>query len=350
MLYSDPISAHDYHLENVLNVEQKSVFSKGWHLVGCHNDFAQPGDFLVADIGMESVVVINDQGILRALSNTCRHRAHPLLTGSGNTQQIVCPYHAWRYQTNGQLKRAPNSKRVEGFNEADVCLPQYAVQRQADLVWVCLSDNEAFPIAQLNEPANQISQRLGSLSAFENLTKNEYSVAANWKVVMDNYLECYHCGVGHKSFCEVMSLPSYHGLPTNNWSLQTAQYKGEVALSENAPQEWAFYTFFPNMIINITPGLSQINFMQAVPLSAEQTLVKLRTWYSGECTALAEQLRSVILDVKREDIAYCEAVQRGYRSESFSRGIIMTDSRGGPLSELAVLHFHQWLQKQVASP
>ena len=349
MLYSDPITANDYHLENILKAEQEAVFSKGWHLVGCHNDFAQNGDFLVVDIGMESVVVINDQGTLRALSNICRHRGHPLLSGSGNTQQIACPYHAWRYQTNGQLQRAPNAKRVEGFNEADVCLPQYCVQRHGNLVWVCLTDDEAFPTAQLTEPANEISQRLGTLSTLEHLTQSEYSVAANWKVVMDNYLECYHCGVGHKSFCDVMSLPTYHGAPTNSWSLQTAQYKGAVPLSENAPEEWGFFTFFPNMIINITPGLRQINFMQAVPLSAEQTLVKLRTWHSGECTALAEQLRSVILDVKREDIAYCEAVQRGYQSESFARGIIMADSSGGPLSELAVLHFHQWLSGRMAS-
>lgn len=349
MLYSDPITADDYLLQNTLDNEQRNVFSTGWHLVGCRNDFAQPGDFLVVDIGIESVVVINDQGTLRALSNICRHRGHPLLEGSGNTQQIVCPYHSWRYQTNGQLHRAPNSKRVEGFSEADICLPRHAVHCQGDLVWVCLADDEAFPETQLAEPSNEIFQYLGALSTLEHSTQSEYLVAANWKVVIDNYLECYHCGVGHKSFCEVMSLPTYQGAPGNLWSLQTAQYNGNHSLSESAPKEWAFFTFFPNMIVNITPGVRQINFMQAVPLSAEQTLIKLRTWHEGESTAIAEQLRSVILDVKREDVAYCEAVQSGYHSESFSRGIIMADNTGGPLSELAVLHFHQWLRARMTN-
>ncbi|RMA82300.1 choline monooxygenase [Umboniibacter marinipuniceus] len=345
----DPIIASDYILPEILSLEDQAVFAKSWHLVGCANDLSQHGDFFVTHIGQESVVVINDRGALRALSNICRHRGHPLLTGSGNTQQISCPYHSWRYQTDGQLLRAPNAKRVANFSTADICLPSYAVRREQDLIWVCLAQDEPFPAHQLARVSEEIYERLGPLSALNSLTQSEYYIAANWKVVMDNYLECYHCGVGHKSFCEVMALPSYHGSADGCWSLQTAHYTGTIPLPLNSPKEWAFFSFYPNMIINITPGVRQINFMQVVPVSAEQTLVKLRTWRDGEENALTALLANVILDVKREDIAYCEAVQRGYHSASFTQGIVMADESGGPLSELAVLHFHQWLKHRMPS-
>ena len=348
MTYFDPITADDYVLPESLAQEFQTVFEEGWHLVGCINDVAQSGDFLVVDIGAEPVIVINDQGVLRALSNICRHRGHPLLTGCGNVQKISCPYHNWRYQTNGHLLRAPNAKRMPNFDEAKICLPQFAVHQERDLIWICLANNRVFPPDLKDTPSNEIYQRLGELSQLDNLVQSEYQVAANWKVVMDNYLECYHCGVGHKSFCEVMALPSYHGQFGANWSLQTAQYTGEIPLPSKSPQEWAFFSFYPNMIVNVTPGVRQINFMQAVPISVEQTLVKLRTWHTREHSDLDELLRNVILDVKREDIAYCEAVQSGYRSSHFEQGIVMADESGGPLSELAVLHFHQWLRRKLS--
>lgn len=98
------------------------------------------------------------------------------------------------------------------------------------------------------------------------------------------------------------------------------------------------------MIINVTPGLRQLNLMQVVPLSETRTRVLLRTW-SAEVmpAALTKFLGDTILEVKTEDVAYCEQVQRGMISSFFERGYIMADEKQGPLSERSVLAFHQWL-------
>ena len=348
MSFYDPIVAQDYLSNEVLERELNLAFSSQWQLVACTNDVPDTGSFVVVEIGSESVVVINDNGELKALSNICRHRGHPLVSGSGTTSQLVCPYHQWRYQTNGALLRAPNSKRVEGFETESICLPSYPLKQMGAFIFVCLSDDTPFPEEQFQPLISQLENRLGELGNFSEYSTRSYEVKSNWKVVMDNYLECYHCGVGHQSFCEVMALPSYQGTIGAQWSMQTAEYKGPLTLDELAPQQWAFFTVYPNMILNVTPGVRQLNFMQAVPVGPELTRVELRTWKHPDSDAvMSTSLAEVILDVKREDIAYCEAVQQGYHSRHFTQGIVMADEHAGALSERAVLHFHQWLSRLI---
>ena len=139
-LYTDP---------DVFEQEKEAIFAKSWHYIGHQSHVAKIGDYLTLDIADESVFVIrSDDNELRAFFNVCRHRAHRLLEGAGNTRAIVCPYHAWSYHNDGRLRHARFANEMPSFSPEEFCLPPVRLESLGGLLFVNL-DPDAPPIQTL---------------------------------------------------------------------------------------------------------------------------------------------------------------------------------------------------------
>ena len=184
--YSDP---------EVLRREQEQIFRRAWQYVGHAGRVEQMGQRFSAWAGEVPVLVVRAEDGIRAFLNVCRHRGSLLVEGDGTRGSIQCPYHAWTYDLDGSLRAAPRSEREPGFDASELSLMPLRLESWGPFLFVN-ADEDAPPLAETLGP-------LPELLALDDLvfhSRDEYELAANWKIGCENYLECYHCPVAHKGF------------------------------------------------------------------------------------------------------------------------------------------------------
>jgi len=314
--------------------ERRTVFARGWHLVAHAAQVAGAGDHALAGIaGVPLLIVRGDDGQLRALHNVCRHRAGPLAACDGRgAKQLACLYHGWRYALDGRLLGAPDMGRAPDFDVAAIRLPQARVAAWQGLVFAAL--DEAAP--PFPEVVDGIDARLGavSLADYEFDRRASYEVACNWKVYVDNYLEGYHVAQVHPTLAPLLDGARY-ATTTARWSsLQSSPLAGGGPYAQGEALYWWLY---PNTMLNVLPGRLQTN--RVVPLGADRCRVDFDYFYAADVTAGARVEDQRFSDaVQVEDIAICEAVQRGLASGSYVTG------RLNPRQEAGPLRFHELLR------
>jgi phenylpropionate dioxygenase-like ring-hydroxylating dioxygenase large terminal subunit len=169
-----------------------------WTCVGHVSEVAAAGDYLVAELGLESAIVVRgENGELRALNNVCRHRGSRIRPpGRGTATILTCPYHAWSYRLDGRLRAA--REMPEGFDPSRYALKPLPITVIGGLILI--SFGEAPPgLAAVEAALGPMTDRYGWQGA-KVAHRKTYEVAANWKLVMENYHECYHCAVAHPEF------------------------------------------------------------------------------------------------------------------------------------------------------
>jgi Rieske 2Fe-2S family protein len=219
-----------YYLEKEIFVaELDSVFRPGWLFAGHSCELSAPGDYLVFSLGADSVIVVRDEmGTLLAHHNVCRHRGSRICTEArGSARAFVCPYHQWVYGLDGQLRAA----RLMGadFPTDRYRLAAAAVREVAGLIFVCLVDD---PAPDFDPPAAAITAQLGphELARASVVHRAHYRVQANWKTLVENNRECYHCRGSHPEFLQANFEFGTHGDPR-----RSAQYEHALA---QAYQRW----------------------------------------------------------------------------------------------------------------
>jgi choline monooxygenase len=332
-----------------LDAELKGVFARTWQLV-CHVEkLRAPGSYVAAEVaGMPIAIVRDREGGLRAFYNVCKHRAHELLSGEGKTRAIVCPYHAWSYDLTGQLKAARRAQNMENFNAGDICLDQVQVEEFCGFVYVNL-DPTAKPLAaqagDLAEEINRWAPDVANLTLAKRLT---YEVDTNWKNVIDNFLECYHCHIAHKEFVDLIDMDTYEVRTHGIWSSHFADAgSGENSAYNFAGAEetkHAVWWLWPNTCLLRYPGRGNFMVFQIHPDGPNKAR---ETWdfylEDTEFTETEKQAVDYINDVLQpQDIALVESVQRGMSTPAFSQGRFVFDAArdGSGLSEHGVHHFH----------
>ncbi len=152
-----------YLSERLLGVEKSELFGREWICVGRADEIPEPGDYLTYDILDEPVVAIRgEDGAIRALSNVCRHRAMPILSGKGRARRMVCPYHAWTYDSSGQLIGAPQMPTRADFDKRGCRLPEFRCETWQGFVFVTLDPETpalAPRLAALDAADRQLSLR-----------------------------------------------------------------------------------------------------------------------------------------------------------------------------------------------
>ena len=328
-------------------LEQKAIFAKSWQWV-CHVEkVREPGQYVTATIAGRSILVLRDrEGVLRAFYNVCKHRAHELLDGEGTANHIMCPYHAWVYRLDGGLHRAPHTESLVGFNKDEICLDAVQVEAFCGFIYVNLDPNAAPLAEQSGDLAREImywAPEVEELTFGHRLT---YDIKSNWKNVVDNFLECYHCPTAHKDFCTLVDMDTYkvttHGMYSSHMADAGQNANSAYDVSNAAVKTHAVWWMYPTTCIMRYPGRPSMIILNIIPMGPDRTLETYDFYLVDQTPDEAEKEAIRYLDevLQVEDIGLVESVQRGMATPAFDQGRIVHDPEGSGKSEHAVHHFH----------
>ncbi len=331
--------------------EQQHFFAGGWSCVGHSAQVAEPGDQRAEPVGRGSVLLVRgDDGVLRAFANTCRHRGHELLTCGAVAQRnaIICPYHSWTYSLSGELRGAAGFKGRGAFDTADWGLAELAVAEWHGLIFVD-SSGQASPIA---DSLRELDELIAPYEP-ERLViagHHDYDAAANWKILTENYHECYHCPTIHPELCKVSPPKSGENYPAQaawvgGWmdlrdGMDTMSLDGTSlgvplrGLDATGLRTVIYVNIFPNVLLSLHPDYVMTH--RLVPLAADRTTIECSWAFAPEALEKPDFDPGYAVEfwdiTNRQDWGACESVQRGLGSEH---------ARPGPLSpdEDAVYQF-----------
>ena len=328
-------------------VDQKEIIAKTWQWV-CHVEKVRsPGNYVTIEIAGHPIAVVRDrEGVLRAFYNVCKHRAHALLTGEGDITRIMCPYHAWVYKLDGQLVRAPHTENLDGFEPKEICLDEVQVEEFCGFVYVNLDPSAASLAERSGDLATEIRHWAPDIDQLTFAHRLTYDIKSNWKNVVDNFLECYHCPTAHKDFCTLVDMDTYkvttHGIYSSHMADAGNSANSAYDVSNATVKTHAVWWLHPNTCIMRYPGRSSMIILNIIPAGPDRTLETydffLETKEPNE--AEVESIRYLDEVLQVEDIAICESVQKGMSTPAFTQGRIVNDHDGSGMSEHAVHHFH----------
>ena len=336
-------------------LEKERIFRRTWQYAGHLAQVERPGDFFTCLAGHVPVVVTRDDaGDLRAFVNVCRHRAHPVARGSGHRASLQCPYHAWTYGLDGALHAAPRSEREPGFDRAQLSLLPAAVETWGPFVFVN-PDADAPPLADFLDDLPAVVERSGlELDALSFRMRTELEIAANWKVVVENFLECYHCPVAHPSFSDLIDVrPDSYRLEARKWySSQIAPVRADAL---ERPEQVAydprgdvteshFHYLWPTFTLNVVPGPPNATVFVIAPAGADRTRTVSDYFFPPDVGE--ERVREIVAfgsTVGQEDTALVESVQQGLESGLVPQGRLLASS------EHLIQHFQSLVDAALAN-
>ncbi|MEO1865295.1 MAG: ring-hydroxylating oxygenase subunit alpha, partial [Pseudomonadota bacterium] len=305
------------------------------------------GDYVATEIQGQSVFACRDKsGELQAFYNVCKHRGHELLKGSGRVNSVSCPYHAWVYELNGKLASARRSELIEDFVVEEICLDSIRVEVFCHLVFVNLNPN-AISLAEQSEGlADEVLSYAPDLSGLTLAHTLTYSIKANWKAVVDNFLECYHCPVAHRDFCTLVEMDTYkvktHGIYSSHMAKAGRSENKAYGIDSAEVTDHAVWYLWPNTTLMRYPGRGNFMVWRFYPVGPEETCEIFDFFFETDSPNDAEREAIKFIDetLQPEDIALVESVQRGMRTPAFNQGRYLVDPENSGLSEHAVHHFH----------
>jgi glycine betaine catabolism A len=321
--------------------EMREFFEPSWVCLGRTEGLMHPGTRRAVKVGGESILLTRDDaGTLRGFFNICRHRGHELLPvgASAEGPLIQCPYHGWTYRQDGSLKSAPQLGLRPGFQVGEHKLTSVRVDE-----W------EGWAFVNVSGDARPLNDHLGNLAAIVDawaprdmveVSRMDYVVEANWKLLHENYQECYHCSEIHPELCRVS--PPTSGLnidATGMWiggwmelidGAETMSLTGAGAapklpgLSDEQQKRVYYVALFPNLLISPHPDYVLSHRLE--PISPTRTLVECRTLFPRDVVeqkGFDGSYAAEFWDVtNRQDWAACESVQRSAASRGFKPGPI----------------------------
>ncbi|MFT3989472.1 aromatic ring-hydroxylating oxygenase subunit alpha [Aestuariivirga sp.] len=327
--------------------EKREIFYRAWNY-GCHvSQVAAPGSFATVQVADQNIAILRGQdGVLRAFHNVCSHRAHELLKGCGTAKLITCPYHAWTYHTDGRLRSAVGQKSVSGFQAEEFALKPVQLEVYAGFVFVNL-DMEAPPLrsqaGDLEQEMLKACPKIADLTFAYRLT---YEVKGNWKNVVDNFLECYHCQVAHPAFVELVDIQNYrtktHGIYSSHISPPGSCANAAYSFSKDEERDYSAWWLWPNVTFGVFPGTDNVLMFHMLPTGPETTVEHLDFYTVSPALSQSQEDAKRYLDevLQPEDITLVESVQRGLHSIAYNQGRFIIDRGRTFMSEHGLHHFH----------
>ena len=315
-----------YSDRDVWGLEQERIFARTWQYVGHAGMAERPGDFFTARAGRIPIVVTHaEDGRTRAFVNVCRHRGSLVAEGAGNRMTLQCPYHAWTYALDGRLRAAPRAD----FDLDGLGLVPVRLESWGPFLFVN-ADDDAEPLLELLGDVPARVAELGlDLDALRFHHRSEWTVAANWKVVAENFLECYHCAVAHPGFTALVDVsPDVYRLEVGSW------HSTQIGPARDGESRSHFHFVWPNTGINVFPGEPNLSIGPIMPASPERT-DRLLDYFFGDGVGASWIAELLELDdqVGREDTILVERVQNGVASGALSEGQLLGEA------ERLVAHF-----------
>jgi glycine betaine catabolism A len=332
-----------YIEEEVFAWEERHFFRGGWMCVGRAEDVATPGDQRAGKAGRAGVFLVRGaDGVVRGFANACRHRGHELLaSGQGrNLHIVVCPYHSWSYHLDGTLRGAPGFETLDGFDPAENGLVELPTSEWGGLLFVDASGKGG----PFSDHVRGLDPLVGPYEPerLKTARRHQYIVESNWKILSENYQECYHCSVIHPQLCRVSPpnsgenyRPDGDGRWVGGWmalaeGAETMSLDGRTPLSPlrgldaEARRQVIYIVLFPNVLLSLHPDYVMTHIL--TPLSAGRTGVECGWAFAPEDLDGPGFDPSFAVDfwdiTNRQDAAACESVQRGLSSTVNPPGLL----------------------------
>ncbi len=353
--YTDP---------TVFQQEQAKIFETYWFAAARAADIDGPGSFRTVDVGRENVLIVRGRDrALRAFLNVCRHRGARVCMEQSGTgrRKLQCGYHAWTYSLDGALVAAPNLTQMEDVDRSRYGLIPVHLREWLGYVWVSLAEE---PPSFEDTVVGAVAGRLGDADVIEDWgidrldvgRRITYDVKANWKLIVENFMECYHCATIHPELTEV--LPEFadgyaaqyfvghgaaFGADVQGFTVDGGE--GVAALpGVDAEHDRKYYaiTVNPQVFINLVPD--HVIFHRMYPVAADRTVVECDWLYLPEVVAEGKDLtRSVELfhRVNEQDFDAAERCQLAADSRAYAQGGVLVPS------EHHIGLFHEWVTQQL---
>jgi Rieske 2Fe-2S family protein len=344
--------------------EQELIFEQMWFCAASSADIGKAGSFRTVQIGRESILLTRSRrGEARAFFNICRHRGAKLCTeesGEG-ARSFQCPYHAWTYDLDGKLIAAPNLTKMPDIDRVEYGLRKVHVREWLGHVWVSLAEE---PPSFEDTVIGDVRTRLGDVESLEhygveNLALGQriaYDVKANWKLIIENFMECYHCATIHPELTEV--LPEFaDGLAAQYFVGHGALFGEDIkgftvdgaegheripGVTEDQDRRYYAVTVRPQVFLNMVPDHVIVHRMY--PLAPDHTIVECDWLFLPEVIESGEDLsKSVELfhRVNQQDFEACERCQAATDSRVYADGGVLVPS------EHHIAEFHNWVLDQL---
>jgi len=365
--HSGTLPSDWYTSRELFELEQRTFFREIWQCVGPAHNVREPGMYFTCTVANEEVVVVRDRdGELRAMSNVCLHRAGPVAMGCGKRNAFQCPYHGWMFELDGRLRRARGMETTEGFDGSKMRLPQFRVAEWGPSIWVTLDDTAP----PLEEWLADVTPRLANydVESLEFIGGRRWTIACNWKLYVDNYMEGYHIPFIHPGLNQALS-PDVYTYKLGDWSNEqygaephprgpgsrVASVLGSIqafrtlkppldGLDETERNGYYFFWLFPTNTFNFMPD--GFLLMTIRPLEVELTQCTF-SWWMPEAKDLTDRLLQAAAVnfghlINTEDVEICMHAQKGMRSSVYRQG------RYNANQEMCLHHFHKLLNRHMA--
>jgi len=344
--------------------EQAAIFESMWFCAVRSSDLSTPGTFRTVQVGRESVLVVRGRdGQLRSFLNICRHRGAMLCTEPAGEvkRNLQCPYHAWTYGLDGRLVAAPNLATMPDIDRVERGLVPVHLKEWLGYAWVSLAHE---PPSFEQDVLQAVVERLGDLAAIEAYQVEDlevgrrisYDVKANWKLIIEDFMECYHCATIHPELTEV--LPEFAGGYAAQYYVgHGAEFADDVqgftidgsagldrlpGVAEDQDRRYYAITVKPTVFINLVPDHVIVHRM--FPVSASRTIVECDWLYAkGVVGSDRDVSHSVELfhRVNKQDFKACERTQPTMSSRAYVDGGVLVPA------EHHIGDFHDWLTARV---
>ena len=345
--------------------EQEKIFEQMWFCAVRGSDLAKPGDFKTVQVGRESIIISrNRKGEARAFFNICRHRGARVCSQESGTgkRSFQCPYHAWTYDLDGKLIAAPNLTRMPDVGREEYGLHKAHVREWLGYIWVCLADE---PPSFEDTAMGAVRTRLGDIESVDHYSVETlhigkrivYDVKANWKLIVENFMECYHCATIHPELTEV--LPEFaDGFAAQYFVGHGALFGDDVkgftvdgseglekipGVTDDQDRRYYAVTVRPNVFVNLVPD--HVIFHRMFPMAPDRTIIECDWLYLPEVVASGADLeKSVKLFdlVNRQDFEACELCQSATDSRKYEHGGVLVPS------EHHIAEFQNWTADAIA--
>jgi choline monooxygenase len=264
------------------------------------------------------VVVTRDRdGELRAFLNVCRHRGSEIVSGAGSRETLQCPYHAWTYGLDGTLRAAPRADREDGFDASGLGLVALRLEVWGPFVFVTAESSVPPPSEVL--AGVRLTFDPGELVFRQRV---DYALEANWKIAVENYLECYHCPVAHPGFSGLVDVDA------SAWRLEGDDpVWSQYGSARDGSGDCSFHLVWPALKINLYPGSANLSIGPVWPEGPGRTVGFLDYFFGEDVDdAWARELIAFDDQVGREDTSLVESVQRGVTAGLVDRGRLLPES------------------------
>jgi choline monooxygenase len=336
-----------YVSPEIFAIERREIFAKTWQFGAHRSEIAAPRSYTVAKIGEFEVLITCDQrGENHAMRNVCIHRGAQLVDCAGHNAVLRCPYHSWSYELDGRLRAAPGFEQDPRIKPGESRLVQVKFETFGPLIFVNVNGGHD-SVSQVIAPISDVAAPWSDLKFHET---RRYAYDCNWKIALENSLECYHCPVLHPGFnslidtqnysCEIYEFCAIAG-GTRRGNVHRVGNRIYASATEEGASDVQTYFIWPNLWLLTYPGPANLVVARWFPDGIDRSYC-LRSFYFGD--DFLQEKRAEFIDyvelIQKQDLKICAEVYRNICSGAFERGYLRFG--GGGLTEELILHFQKW--------